>query len=357
MKEVKEINGNIGKRSAAAVTVAASVGAAIPVVSAAALSLKKQPLTDDDFITVNGTELVTAGGNGVFLSGVNIDDYPFGCRKDSELFAPGIRDIFNTLSARFGDYGAREIFSSALEKSVTKKDIKLLSKEKYNCIRIPLRTFLIFRNEKIKKDPVFKKLDKLVKICKKAGVYIILSLSSVPGADSDTFSDDAQGLAKRNDLIKTWLKTAEHFKNEPAIAAYDLLDIYSEKFSAEYTDLCLRTAKALKTVGDNHAVIVRSGASGEKLNGAYGQGVILASGAADEIPENRNLPVILLSKPDEDAEVNSAGIFAYTFKGTDIEKCLYCKPREDIDLDNDSFDEMKEKLAAMLDTASYTKMN
>ena len=249
---------------------AGTVMAGAPIAYGFYINSKRGPFTNQDFLSLENGKFTTKYGEKLVLYGTSVDDFAFNCAKNGEVFSKTPRETFDEISKRFGNYGAREIFASFLEKSVTSKDIKKIKKQGYNCIKIPLRSFLLFKDEKIKKhDPVTDRLDKIIKICGKHGIYVVLSLVETPGFSNDSspkeFLDCGnKGFEMRNEAIKLWAKTSKIYKDNPTVAAYEILPNPFEKgvaVSGDYLDLeayskfILRLTNALRSLEDEHIII------------------------------------------------------------------------------------------------------
>lgn len=369
MKDRRELGDGYGAACAAVCLTVAAATAIAPTVAGAAACKRRGPVTDDDFVNVQGSALVTAGGNSVDINGVNLNDFNFGCRKDNKIYVGEDREIFELLAARFGNYGAREIFGKCLDSQLTPADIKKLKKLKINCIRIPLRSYLLFKDENIKKEePQLKRLDKIIKNCGRAGIYVVLSLKSAPGYESDAaaFEDSKKGLAKRDDIIKIWSKLSRHYADNAVIAAYDLLDsptadiTENAQYTQAYNRLCLRAAGAIRSLGDNHPIIIENAGSFPDFSAMKELKTIagFSVGEYTEYEENSltdfidkirdaGIPQLALTvnPHEEEADNLKIGLFRRTLNGCDPDSCIYSRAREMIDLDNDSYDEICQKLS------------
>ena len=82
-----------------------------------------------------------------------------------------------------------------------------------------------------KDNPGFQRLDWLLSVCEKHGIYVILDLQGAPGGQSTNHST---GKAGRNVLYtdeaamemaeRLWTGIADRYKDSPVVAAYDLLN-------------------------------------------------------------------------------------------------------------------------------------
>ncbi len=311
---------NYGK-TAAVLTAAGGIAAAVgPFAGMTAVSKLDKSFGEDDFVTVLDGVPVTAGGNALDLSPVEADDYLFGCRSGYEVIT-GAREAFETIGARFGEYGAREVFGKSFESALSPADLKEIVKSGFNCIVIPVRSFLLFKDEKINKKSLrVKRLDKVIKKCSKSGIYVILSLCDAPGfdparGDFSVFGEGRDSLSKRNYIVKLWEKLALHYKDEPAVLAYGLLNtdcIDTEKYGEVFDSLYTRTEKAIRETGDRHILL----------------------GYKNALP----------ASPSQ------------VLKGDRQESCIYCKPKDFIDVSSDSFEDMGVKAAESSKTESFTRL-
>lgn len=309
-----------GKTANVFVAAAGIAAAAGPYAGMTIAQKLKKGFEDSDFVSERDGSLFTAGGLTADIRPIEVSDYVFGFRTGYELINSP-REAYEGIKERFGEYGAREVFGKGLDGALQASDIKEIVKSGYNCIIIPIRSFLIFKDEKINKKSLrLNRLDKIIGKCKKSGVYVILKLCDTPGFDPgrndfSVFDEGKQPLAYRNFLIKLWEKVGAHYKDEPAVLAYELLDcsvIDTEKYAATLDGIFARTEKALRNTGDNHIIIGRENGS--------------------------------LTAPE------------LTFKGDSQNRCVYCKPKDFIDIKTDSFDAMGEKISAGSKTEDFTKL-
>ena len=136
----------------------------------------------------------------------------------------------------------QELFDTYQDNWITADDFDFLKAHGVNSIRIPFwyRNFMsdeysawINDNGSISdtKNPGFKRLDWAVTQAKKRGIYVILDLHGAPGGQS---MDHSSGTIGRNELytkteyeqatVDLWKAIAARYKDEAAVAAYDLLN-------------------------------------------------------------------------------------------------------------------------------------
>ena len=96
--------------------------AGAPTVYGFAVNGRRKSIDSDDFLQTCGNEFRTAGGDTVLLSGMSLDFSCFDFKKDGDAFEGADSDAFGFLKERFGEYGAREVFSVSAENYFTASD-------------------------------------------------------------------------------------------------------------------------------------------------------------------------------------------------------------------------------------------
>lgn len=249
--------------------------AAVPTVYGYIKATAPKPLTEEDFLRTENGGFVSQNGAHHVLKGINLNDDLFYFTKEDLDKNTNAYDVFGALESRFGRYGARQLVKKHNEGFITPADLKYIRKLGANCVRIPLRYRYLYRKENCKGDIDFERLDFLVEKCRKLGIYVIFDLHSAPGFqnassscgkgdESILFNSGKDGFEARNAVIRLWAQIAAHYKDEPTVAAYDLLN-RPLHFSADWDEkletlhkFYRRIYKAIRNVGDNHIVIMQA---------------------------------------------------------------------------------------------------
>ena len=189
----------------------------------------------------NKGKLVNEDGEKIVLNGVNIGNWLLW--ETWMGFVPEYTedwahyDTLEVLTERFGEEKTAEIEKTFMDNFITEDDVAQIEKLGFNCVRVPF-WYRNFMNEdgswlttNHNNNPGFQRLDWLIEICEKYGIYIILDMHGAPGGQSKNHST---GKAGRNELyevkekmdtcVELWTTIAERYKDNEVIAVYDLLN-------------------------------------------------------------------------------------------------------------------------------------
>ena len=110
---------------------------------------------------------------------------------------------------------------------VTHEDIALLHRAGFNAIRVPLH-YGLFESDDAEG---FKLLDRLIVWSRAEGLYVVLDLHAAPGGQTGTNIDDSAGYPwlyqspqEQEHLMAIWRRLATHYRDEPVVLGYDLLN-------------------------------------------------------------------------------------------------------------------------------------
>jgi endoglucanase len=126
-----------------------------------------------------------------------------------------------------GPEGSAAFWQKYREHYVTREDIALLHRAGFNAIRVPLH-YSLFESEDAEG---FKLLDRLIGWSRGESLYVILDLHAAPGGQTGTNIDDSEGYPwlyqsplEQENLIAIWRRLATHYRDDPAVLGYDLLN-------------------------------------------------------------------------------------------------------------------------------------
>jgi len=126
-----------------------------------------------------------------------------------------------------GPEGSAAFWQKYRDNYITREDIALLHRAGFNAIRVPLH-YSLFESDDAEG---FKLLDRLIVWSRAEGLYVILDLHCAPGGQTGANIDDSAGYPwlyqsphEQEDLVAIWRRLATHYRNEPAVLGYDLLN-------------------------------------------------------------------------------------------------------------------------------------
>ncbi len=231
------------------------------------LFLLGAPVALSQFVHTRGTEIVDASGKPLLVRGINIGNWMvlegylwnFG---SINTYQKEVEAVFEDL---LGPTRAQEFLYQWRQNLVTQADIHRIKQDGFNTVRIPLHT----KYFKTDDDEGFKLIDQLVKWCREEHLYVILMMESGVGGTTGEASDDGPGYpwllkdaGEQAHVNQVWQRIARHYKNEPIILGYDLLNepllwtgyLYLEDLiEPEYR----RLTEAIRTVDSKHMLILQ----------------------------------------------------------------------------------------------------
>ncbi len=237
-------------------------------------------------LSVKDGYIVNENGEKIVLKGVNLGNWLLW--ETWMGFVPeyahdwAFFDTLQVLLDRFGEERTNEIVKTFEGNFVTEEDIAQIEKLGFNCVRVPFwyRNFMTedlqWLTEKHDDNQGFQKLDWIISMCEKYGIYVMLDLHGAPGGQS---KNHCTGKAGRNELyedekklnatVELWCAIAERYKDNKTVVAYDLLNEpqnnggYEGDYSwaAESEDAVSRTNevydilyKSIREIDKNHII-------------------------------------------------------------------------------------------------------
>ncbi|HWX22881.1 MAG TPA: cellulase family glycosylhydrolase [Candidatus Binatia bacterium] len=229
----------------------------------------------EGFLRTRGQDIVDEKGEKVLLRGVGLGNWmlPEGYmwRFGNEGDRP--RKIERLVSDLIGEEKAAQFWKKFRKEYISEADIKRIAELGFNSVR-PALNARLFLTEGEKPEYVqegFELLDSLVGWCRTAGIYVIIDMHAAPGGQTganidDSARDQAELFADKQNqdrLADLWVKLATRYKDEPAIAAYDLLNEplpkrtgAFDKYKEQLEPLYQRITKAIRAVDKRHIITI-----------------------------------------------------------------------------------------------------
>lgn len=346
----------ISDTAAAGLGCAAGLAASsIPVLTGYLCSKNTSLFTENDFLSCRQTEFVKKSGEAVSLCAVA----PGGLTLPEE--------IRKALNSRFGVYGEAQLIKTHGENFITAADFDRFSKYGFNCVCLSFSHQLLYPLGKIKDGADFDRLDALVELCQRHGMYAILNLS-----DAHTFAKKDK---RTKNLLALWKSLAAHYRGCPAVAAYSLAcpPLNSQAFTPEgkkeldkYYNSAIR---AIRKSDAHHIIILEFALEGDfsaqvdkyaEKNIACGLTNSHASALETEsllsalVLPSRLPTIIFENRPRADAlsaygEKSLSWVFG-GYKAALPETALFSGAAETADINTDSYDELLRKWGEPLRT-------
>jgi len=188
----------------------------------------------DDFLKTSGRFIKNRAGRGqkIYLRGTNAGGWLVHEEWMCPTQAPDQKAIRDILEERFGAEKRDALIDVYRDAYWTEQDFENCAALGMTCIRLPFITWDIADEEGNILPGGFERLDWFVENCARRGMYVILDLHGAYGSQngkhhSGQINDGRQlyyDEANRARTIKLWEGIAAHYKGNPAVAGYDLLN-------------------------------------------------------------------------------------------------------------------------------------
>ena len=228
------------------------------------------------FLRVEGQDIVCPDGTKLFIRGTNLgnwlnpEGYMFGFGKTN---SPHFMN--EMLSQLVGPANAAGFWQDFKDNYITQEDIHFIAQQGANTIRLPFHYKLFTKEDYMglsdNTQEGFKRIDQVVEWCRAEGLYLILDMHDCPGGQSGDNIDDSYGYSwlitervYQEEFIDIWKRIARHYKNEPVILGYELMnEALATHFNKDYdrlskllAQLYRETAEAVRKVDRNHIIIL-----------------------------------------------------------------------------------------------------
>jgi aryl-phospho-beta-D-glucosidase BglC (GH1 family) len=217
----------------------------------------------NELLRVDGSRLVRADGTEVVLRGVGLGGW-----MNMENFITGYPATESqqrrALRRVLGDDGYDRFFERFYTAFFGPDDAALLASLGLNSVRIPFN-YHHFEDDARPfqlKDSGFARLDAAVRACTDHGLYVILDLHAVPGAQNQHWhSDNPTHWAHfwthphfQDRAVHLWEALADRYKDNPMVAGYNPLnepaDVYGDAIAPFYA----RVERAIRAVDPHHVL-------------------------------------------------------------------------------------------------------
>ncbi len=223
----------------------------------------------DPFLMANGVHLRNDHGNGdiVPLRGVNLGSWLLMEGWQSPMDSSGLPDhysVLQTLDHRFGLATEQNLTRTYQTTWIQASDLDNIKAMGMNQIRLPVWWANFQTLNGNGRADAFDRLDWVVTNAWQRGIYTIIDLHGVPGGQS---TDQSTGRINQNEYwnsasdqsqtLLIWTNLASHFKNNPAVAGYDLInEPQGTPGSAALWSAYVGIYRAIRAIDPNHIIFM-----------------------------------------------------------------------------------------------------
>lgn len=220
--------------------------------------------TDAAVLRVDGSNIVAADGP-VLLRGFGLGGW-----MNMENFITGYAGTESqqrrALRRAMGEEAYRAFFDRFLAVFFTDRDAAFISSLGLNCLRVPFN-YHHFEDDDapfVVKDEGFRLLDRVVEACAQRGIYTILDLHAVPGAQNQHWhSDNPTQWAHfwthphfQDRVVHLWEAIADHYRGHPWVAGYNALNEPADAHGETIGPFYRRLEAAVRAVDPEHILFL-----------------------------------------------------------------------------------------------------
>ena len=226
---------------------------------------------DEEALTMlktDGQTIVNAGNEPVLLRGVNIGGWLVQEGWMNLTNGPCQSESFKVLDERFGREVREHLFQVYEDNYLAESDFDNIRGLGMNVVRLPFAWWNILNDDGSLKADAFARLDWFVDCCAQRGLYVILDLHAARGSQNNQDNSGEMNGSQlwknatyQDQMLYLWECVAEHYKGNPVIAAYDLLNEPGGDFKStsvtqwEYFD---RLYEAIRAIDPEHIIMMES---------------------------------------------------------------------------------------------------
>lgn len=219
------------------------------------------------FVSTHGRDLIAPDGTVLHLKGTNLGNWlePEGYMFQLEGGPQSPREIEDLVNELIGPEEATQFWIRYRDAYITEDDIRFLHQAGLNSIRIPMHSKYFVPGD----DEGFRLLDRVIGWARKYHMYVVLDMHCAPGGQTGTNIDDSwdypwlyESPADQQLTIDIWKRIAKHYRNDPIVLGYDLLNEPIPQFpqlhqyNATLEPLYKRITSGIRQVDKNHVIIL-----------------------------------------------------------------------------------------------------
>ncbi len=220
---------------------------------------------NEHWLRVSGDQIVNANGDTVYLRGfglggmLHMENFIDGYPANEESMREGLRKVL-------GERKYNLYFDTFYKSYFTEPDAKYIHSLGLNLVRIPInyRLFEDDMNPGVIKEEAFEYLDKLIELCAKYRIYTIIDMHALPGSQNQHWhSDNPTHVAAfwiykefQDRAVHLWEAIAEHYKDQPWVAGYDLINEPADPSGEKLFPYYKRLREAIRKIDPKHILFL-----------------------------------------------------------------------------------------------------
>ncbi|MCB1138389.1 MAG: cellulase family glycosylhydrolase [Leptospiraceae bacterium] len=158
---------------------------------------------------------------------------------------------------------------------ITEADVIKIKSLGFNTIRLSFNHSILEKDNRpyVYREQGWKQLDRFLDYAEKHNIYVMLTMHSAPGGQSNLFvcdPDDTllwESKENRKRTVALWKAIAERYRNRPYVYGYEILNEPDVSDWKELLGLYREITSAIRSVDSNHMIIYQGNKHGRKFHG------------------------------------------------------------------------------------------
>lgn len=226
--------------------------------------VKKNNL-NENWLKVSGDKIVNQKGDTIILRGfglggmLHMENFINGYAANEQAMREGLKKVL-------GEQNYNLYFDAFFKSYFTERDAAYIESLRLNLVRIPI-SYHLFEddmNPRVIKKEAFAYLDSVIDLCAKHHIYTIIDLHAFPGAQNQHWhSDNPTHVASfwlhkdfQDRGVILWEAIAEHYKNNPWVAGYDLMNEPADPTREKLFPYFKRLRDAVRKIDTDHILFL-----------------------------------------------------------------------------------------------------
>lgn len=218
-----------------------------------------------NWLKASGDQIVNQNGDTVYLRGfglggmLHMENFIDGYPANEETMREGLKKVL-------GEKKYNLYFNTFLKSYFTEPDAEYIHSLGLNLVRIPINYHLFEAdmNPGVIKEKAFEYLDSVINLCAKNQIYTIIDMHALPGCQNQHWhSDNPTHIASfwiykdfQDRALHLWEAIAEHYKNQPWVAGYDLINEPADPSGEKLFPYYKRLRDAIRNIDPKHILFL-----------------------------------------------------------------------------------------------------